>query len=343
MAPFPPLRAEDYQDSDDAARLAAEAADGPVADQVSDAFDRWRKSIEIAALIALLRSGITVTIWDVLRIEQVSVLLQPAANRLTELYDDVAEDVELPSDFGEPGVYDPLEAAVLEEQQAAATGISDAVVSNAKVVVEQILAGAGATAAPAEEVARDIVSTLGLPPRAAKAVSNFRALLERGDKAALQRVLRDRRFDATVQRLIDQGEFASQNDIDKIDRMVERYAERYRAHQADVIARYRTMEAANAGRRAAWRQFGERKGLSDDAIRKFWQTAADERVCPICRPIPLLNIEGVPLDEPYVTTDGESDGPPEHGECRCTERFAVDPGASQQSRAVPFGEVRIVQ
>jgi hypothetical protein len=195
-----------------------------------------------------------------------------------------------------------------------------------------------ASAAAPAEVARDILATIGLTPRQAAAVANFRRLLESGDKAALSRALRDQRFDATIQRLVN-GEAVDQA---KIDRMVQRYAERYQAYRANVIARYETMEAANAGRRAAWRQFAGRRGIPLAALKRFWQTAADERVCPVCRSIPLMNVEGIGIDDVYATVDGESSGPPEHGDCRCTERFEIDPDVNQQSSPTSYSDVRII-
>ena len=341
MAPFPPLRAEDYQDPDDDARKVAEAADAAVAQQISAAIDQWRAAVDLAALATLLASGVTVEIWDVLQFDQFEAMLQPAVNSLTELYDKVADQTDLPAEWGDAGAYNPLDAAVIEEQQQAAADLVTSILESTRAAVDQVISdGAAAMVAPAE-LAEDVRDTLGLAARQAKAIANFRALLNRGDAAALRRALRDRRFDPTVQRLIADKEFAADADLDKIDRMVERYAERYQAYRANVIARYETMQSANAGRRAAWAQFADRKGVDASLVRRFWQTAADERVCPVCRAIPLLNPEGVPLDGKYVTPDGESDGAPEHGDCRCTERFQIDRGAAQQS--VPYSQVRIIQ
>jgi hypothetical protein len=167
-----------------------------------------------------------------------------------------------------------------------------------------------------DEIARVIKATIGLTPKQAAAVENYRRLLEAGDQAALDRVLRDARFDRSVR--------SGNLDADKIDRMVTRYAERFQAHRAKTIARTESLRATNAGRAAAWAQYADRKGLGGDAVLRYWQTAHDERVCPICSAIPLMNPSGVPMDEPYNTPVGPLMMPPEpHPNCRCTERFAL--------------------
>jgi hypothetical protein len=340
MAPFPALRVSDYQDPDDDARKAAEAADAAVAGQIDDAFDKWRHAIDLAALTTLLASGVTPSIWDVLLFDSADDFFQPAVNRLTELYDDVADQTELPADAG---VYDPLGEPVIAEQHAAAADLVTTISEAARATVNQVVSDGLNAGVAASEIATTVRNTLGLTVQQAKAAANFRAMLERGDSAALRRALRDRRFDATVQRLIRDKEFAAEQDIARIDRMVERYTERAIAYRAKTIANYETMQAANNGRRAAWLQYAEGKGIRPTAVRRFWQTAADERVCPVCRGIPFLNPDGVPLGEKYVTNDGQSDGPPAHGNCRCTERFEFDQGGAQQSEPVPYSEVRIIQ
>ena len=61
---------------------------------------------------------------------------------------------------------------------------------------------------------------------------------------------------------------------------------------------------------------------------RFWQTAADERVCPICSAIPLMNADGVPMGASYASPAGPVKMPPDpHTNCRCTERFALATGA----------------
>lgn len=225
-----------------------------------------------------------------------------------------------------PLTYDPIAPAQVAQQQAGQSAWLKRVADTVEAVIDQDIRQGMTNGMTADEIARTIKATIGLTPRQAAAVENFRRLLENGDAAALDRVLRDRRFDASVRRAIEGGKL----DEDKIDRMVARYAERYQAHRAQVIARTETLRATNAGRAAAWAQFADRKGLDQSAIRKWWQTAHDERVCIICSAIPLMNPDGVPMGEFYATPDGPMMMPPEpHPSCRCSERFAITADAAR--------------
>jgi Phage Mu protein F like protein len=218
--------------------------------------------------------------------------------------------------------FDPIDPALVTGQQRAAATFIDRVAATIEAVIDQDIRHGLTNGMGADEIAQVIKQTIGLTPRQAAAVQNFRRLLENGDAAALDRVLRDRRFDASVQRAIDGGTL----DPAQIDRMVERYAERYVAHRAKVIANTETLRAANAGRRAAWEQFADRRGLDDSDVLRFWQTATDERVCPVCSAIPGMNPDGVPLDGMYATPIGPLMMPPDpHPSCRCGERFALAP------------------
>lgn len=54
-------------------------------------------------------------------------------------------------------------------------------------------------------VARDLKRVVGLAPNQAAAVENFRRMLENGDREALTRELRDRRFDSTLKKAFGKG------------------------------------------------------------------------------------------------------------------------------------------
>lgn len=117
--------------------------------------------------------------------------------------------------------------------------------------------------------------SIGLTQRQMQAVINYRRLLEQGDAAALQRALRDRRFDPTVQSSIlgDRPLTPAQ-----IDRMVDRYHARYIAHRAEVIARTEALRSVHDGAQAAYRQAIDLGVLAADDLIQEWVTASDERV-----------------------------------------------------------------
>ena len=47
--------------------------------------------------------------------------------------------------------------------------------------------------------------------------------------------------------------------------------------------------------------------------RKTWQTTNDPLVCPLCRALHGVSVDGIDTDFP----DGAGVGPPRHESCRC--------------------------
>ena len=153
-----------------------------------------------------------------------------------------------------------------------------------------------------------------------------------GDRNALARQLRDRRFDATVER-------ATRTPVrivlsqDQVDTMVKRYAERMLAHRAATMAKTETMQAAVGGIRDAYVQAVKSGQLLDSEVTRYWLTAADERVCPICAAIPDMNRDGVGVNDDYASPLGPISMPLAHVACRCSERYVAN---LTRLRAQPF-------
>lgn len=124
------------------------------------------------------------------------------------------------------------------------------------------------------EVARDFRETIGLTERQAQAVANYRRLLEQGNRGALDRALRDRRYDRRVRRAID-GEALSP---EQIDRMVERYRQRYIKYRSEVIARTESLAATHEGTEEALQQAVDSGHVNVTLLERSWVTAGDERV-----------------------------------------------------------------
>lgn len=240
---------------------------------------------------------------------------QPIAETFLDAAQDEAEEV-----FGPLVVYDPLVAAA--ELAGARQSFMGSVLNQAAQVVADVLVNAARTGADPAEVAAALSQVIGLTPRQAAAVSNFRRLLMDGDREALRRALRDRRFDATVESWISGG-----NTVDeaKVDAMVARYAERSLASRAATIARTESLKAVVNGIRDAYKQAVDSGRLLDSEVRRRWLVVPDERLCPVCGSIPLLNdIHGVGVNEPYKSINGLIIAPLAHPNCRCTEVYTAD-------------------
>ena len=174
------------------------------------------------------------------------------------------------------------------------------------------------------EQARNFRASVGLTARQQAAVLNYRRLLERageGDTEALTRELRDRRFDPTVRRAAASREPLSQA---QIDRMVERYRERYIKYRAEVIGRTEALRAVHAGNDEAYRQAIDGGAIGMDEIQRTWITKRDERRRPTHR---LAEGQVRGINEPFIVGGaqlrypGDSRAPArETVQCRCSLR-----------------------
>jgi len=121
--------------------------------------------------------------------------------------------------------------------------------------------------------ARAFRGSIGLTQTQLAAVANYERLLRAGSREALQRDLRDRRFDPTVERAIG-GEPLTQ---DQINRMVERYRARYLAYRSETIARTEGVKAVSQARLESFQQTLDAAGLGPEASERTWHTTMDGR------------------------------------------------------------------
>lgn len=170
---------------------------------------------------------------------------------------------------------------------------------------------------------------LGLTDRQTQAVANYRSSLENLSKDALNRALRDKRFDSTIARAIEDDEELSP---EKIDQLVGRYQDNFLAHRAETIARTESAKAQRDGIKASWDQAVDSGVVSSSALTKRWVTSKDERVRPAISSTGRValgfgieynhrQMEGqiVGYDELFTAPDtGEQAwGPPVGVNCRC--------------------------
>lgn len=178
--------------------------------------------------------------------------------------------------------------------------------------------------------ARQFRENIGLTVRQEQAVANYRKSLENLDRVALQRKLRDARFDRTVLSAINNDKPLKR---EQIDRMVARYRERYIKHRSETISRTEQLRAVSVGQRQSMLQARDAGKLSP-RLRRFWVFTHDSRVRHWHSTIPMLNSDGVTIDEQYLT---EPPGRVEYVtmprdpdasaantvQCRCRERYEL--------------------
>jgi hypothetical protein len=170
------------------------------------------------------------------------------------------------------------------------------------------------------EQARTIRNMIGLTQTQSQAVANFRRMLENEPLAALTRDLRDHRFDATLRMA---GRMKGQLSKEQIDKMAQRYYDRYLKYRAEMIARTETIRASAMGQMETWRQ-AIAQGLLPQNMKRKWTVTYDDRLCSHCKSIPKLNPGGRGMDEQFISDIGAVDGPPLHPHCRCAVVKKVD-------------------
>lgn len=153
------------------------------------------------------------------------------------------------------------------------------------------------------EAAKLIKDYIGLTPKYATAVENYKATL-----------------------------LADGVSGERLDTKVARYTEQLLKSRAMTIARTEIIQAEVEGQRALWEE-AAKEGLFDrHTATRIWHVAQDERTCPLC-----ASMEGqeIPFGGTYTNAElgdvnvfGEPiDGPPLHPQCRCWEELNTQ-GAS---------------
>jgi hypothetical protein len=120
------------------------------------------------------------------------------------------------------------------------------------------------------EQARAFRDSIGLTRYQQEIVNNYRRNLNELSPRALDRELRDRRFDRTVNRAIRDGVPLRQ---DQIDNMVSRYTDRWVKYRSEVIARTESLRSVHLGNDEMYRQAIADGHLSQGDLIRTWDTS----------------------------------------------------------------------
>lgn len=173
-------------------------------------------------------------------------------------------------------------------------------------------------------MARAFRASIGLNAPQTAAVANYRRLLRMNSSQALDRALRDRRFDPSVERAIDGGEPL---DEAKIDRMVEAYRRRMLAERAETIARTESVKILSEAQEMAMAQAIDTASINVATVTQTWHClminsrethiAMDGQVQPYG--VPFQSPSGAQLRHP-----GDASAPAaEVLNCQCHRSFRI--------------------
>lgn len=136
------------------------------------------------------------------------------------------------------------------------------------------------------------------------------------------RALRDRTLDRLINRAIHEQRPLTDAEIQQL---LDRYSDRMLDFRARTIARTETMSALHAGKRQAYQQAIDEGSVSQQELRRVWDSTGDNKVRESHA---AIDGEEVGWDEPYsngLMYPGDQSGPPEEViNCRCDEFIRID-------------------
>jgi hypothetical protein len=126
--------------------------------------------------------------------------------------------------------FDILSPKTIEGIRTLETKVVQTLADDTRAVVKTVVEQGLRDGANPRAIARELRASIGLAPNQEAAVRNFRRMLEAGDREALTRALRDRRFDRTLDRLLGGDGLSPES----IDRQVDAYRKRMVAFNAET-------------------------------------------------------------------------------------------------------------
>jgi uncharacterized protein with gpF-like domain len=193
------------------------------------------------------------------------------------------------------------------------------------VATREALSSALETGRGFEATARAFRQSIGVAPDQVQAVANYERLLRANSSMALDRALRDRRFDPALENAIEEGEPLSE---EKIARMVGRYQERMLAFRARTIARTESISILSQAQEASMAQNITSGAVMAEEVEQVWNATIDNRT----RETHLgMNGQVRPWGEPFQSPSGaflRYPGDPnapasEVANCRCRRSFKI--------------------
>jgi hypothetical protein len=180
------------------------------------------------------------------------------------------------------------------------------------------------------DVARTIREAIGLTSYQRSVVASFRQQLNDLDPRALERELRDKRYDSTVRGAIRDNEALA---AEQIDAMVDAYHRKFVALRAQTIARTEALRATSFGGIARVQDVLDRHPALE--VTKRWLSTRDNRTRETHRDLNGKEVDG--MDGAFLTSAGnhlrwplDENGPADEViRCRCTLQYIFKPKRGQ--------------
>lgn len=172
-------------------------------------------------------------------------------------------------------LFDVLNNQTSREIRNAQTNYRRLLDKSQRNLIYAILSESRANGLNAQRTTRQIIENLGLTEGQYKAVLNYRKLLEKGSREALNRELRAKKFDRTIESAIKNKTPLT---ADQIDTMVDAYRKRYILYRTREMAATTSGAIVEAGREEGFRQLLIQTGLQPGDAVKTWNSRRDSKV-----------------------------------------------------------------
>ena len=272
-----------------AIRILADRAEPRVRAQILKAIKNLKGSVNMAAFRRALSEGDTRGSFDIIPWEKLDEMKAPVTAELRKL---------LEASYAAAIKYLPKEASALRfdvtNQRAVdwlrenSARLVTEVGEGTKQAVRNIIDRSFNEGIPPVKAARMLKDIIGLTSRQADALENYRDML-----------------------------LGEKRELDQVERMTARYANRQLNYRTRNIARTETINASSAGQQLLWEDALGSGELTDARTRKVWIITPDSRLCPLCAKIPGMNPKGVRIKEFFNTPVGPILHPTVHNQCRC--------------------------
>lgn len=292
-----------------------------------DAVARIASDADVDAIAELLRQGRAAQAIEALNaallaegFEPVAIAVSDAAIASGKSAADVMSD--MPGLRGIKFSFGVTNPQTIAQLQTYEFGLIRQLTATARASVAQAVRIGVAAGRNPLDTARDIRAAIGLTDRQTQAVANFRRALEEAPTEAMNRALRDKRFDPSIASAIRSGAKIPQA---KIDVMVERYHARYLKYRSEVIGRTESIRAVNVGNVEAWRQQIRARKIRAGSVTKRWIYTRDDKTRHAHRTIPALNRDDPDIEGKFkseygpIAYPGDPEAPAKMVcNCRCT-------------------------
>ncbi len=311
--------------SDDPLILAAERMEPGIRDAFIAALGSARDSVTLAEIVKAVEAGDAAEVMRAIGIEaKLAAAMEGEglaagvesvrdALRATFAAGAAAAKVQLPRSVAVDLSFNLKNPAAVEFLNQYSFNLIKDVTQVTRDAIKQIVTRAFEQGGHPYEQARAIRDVIGLTPAQEQAVASYRAALESGGASdlrnALERALRDGRYDAGLLKAIDNATALPQA---RVDKMVESYRKRFIEYRARTIARTESLRASNVGQYALHRQAMDQGLLGADTLKSS-EASGDDRTCIEC--LEIEDQEPIPLDDEF--TPGYL-YPPFHVDCRCS-------------------------